>query len=318
MRRTAGVGFGMGLAVCLTAALFAQVKIEQRPRPAPKQDAPRRVPNIRVDTTLILVPVTVNDPMNRPVSGLEKENFRVFEDRVPQPITQFAMDDEPVAVGLIFDTSGSMGEKLRLSRMAAREFFRISNPEDEFFLVEFDTAPRLRVPLTSDAGTIESELVFSKSHGSTALLDAIYLGLHEMKHSKKNKKALLVISDGGDNHSRYSPKEVTNLVRESDVLIYSIGVFGGGTTPEEFGGGDLLTKVSEQTGGRLFEASPVEMPDIAKKIGIELRNRYILGYSPQNQTRDGKYHRITVQVVPPRGLPKLSAHWRLGYNAPIE
>jgi len=219
---------------------------------------------------------------------------------------------------MVFDTSGSMSDKLQRSRMAAREFFRISNPEDEFFLVEFDSAPRLRVPLTSDTGTIENELIFSKSKGSTALLDAIYMALHEMRRSKKNKKALLIISDGGDNHSRYSQKEVTNLVRESDVLIYSIGVFGNAGSPEEFGGAGLLGKVSEQTGGRLFEASAAEMPDIAKKIGIELHNRYILGYAPQNQIRDGKYHRITVQVVPPRGLPKLSAHWRLGYNAPIE
>ena len=152
------------------------------------------------------------------------------------------MDDEPVAVGLVFDTSGSMGDKLQRSRMAAREFFRIANPEDEFFLVEFDNSPKLRVPLTSDTGTIENELIFSKSHGSTALLDAVYLALHEMRRSKKNKKALLIISDGGDNHSRYSQKEVTNLVRESDVLIYSIGVFGGGTTPEEAGGGGLLSQ----------------------------------------------------------------------------
>ena len=295
-----------------------QVKIEPRAKPVPKQESSRRTPNIRVDTTLILVPVSVNDPLNRPVSGLERENFRVFEDKVPQPITQFAMDDEPVAVGLVFDTSGSMGDKLSRSRTAATQFFRIANPEDEFFLVEFDDSPRLRVPLTSDTGTIENELIFSKSHGSTALLDAVYMALHEMKRSKKNKKALLIISDGGDNHSRYSQKEVTEVLRESDVLIYSIGVFGGGTTPEEAGGAGLLGKISEQTGGRLFEANPVELPDIARKIGIELRNRYILGYSPQNQARDGKYHRISVQVVPPRGLPKLSAHWRLGYNAPIE
>ena len=302
----------------LAATVAGQVSIEPRPKPAPpKKDAPGPA-NIRVDTTLVLVPVAVNDPLNRPVSGLEKENFRLFEDKVAQSITQFAMDDEPVAVGLVFDTSGSMGDKLQRSRMAAREFFRIANPEDEFFLVEFDDSPKLRVPLTSDTGSIENELMFSKSHGSTALLDAVYLALHEMRRSKRNKKALLIISDGGDNHSRYSQKEVTNLVRESDVLIYSIGVFGGGTTPEEASGGGLLTKISEQTGGRLFEANPVELPDIAKKIGIELRNRYILGYSPPNQPHDGKYHRITVQVVPPRGLPKLSAHWRLGYNAPVE
>jgi Ca-activated chloride channel family protein len=317
MRRLAGAA--VGLAMWLAATLAGQqVKIEPRAKRAPKEESSRRTPNIRVDTTLILVPVSVNDPLNRPVSGLERENFRLFEDKVPQPITQFAMDDEPVAVGLVFDTSGSMGDKLSRSRMAATQFFRIANPEDEFFLVEFDNSPRLRVPLTSDTGTIENQLIFSKSHGSTALLDAVYMALHEMRRSKKNKKALLIISDGGDNHSRYSQKEVTAVVRESDVLIYSIGVFGGGTTPEEAGGAGLLSKISEQTGGRLFEADPVELPDIAKKIGIELRNRYILGYSPQNQARDGKYHRITVQVVPPRGLPKLSAHWRLGYNAPIE
>src|ERR1019366_8656114 len=130
----------------------------------------------------------------------------------------------------------------------------------------------------------------------------VYLSRHKMKRSKKNKKALLIISDGGDNHSRYTAKEVANVIRESDVLIYSIGVFGGGTTSEEYGGAGLLGKISEQTGGRLLEANAAELPDIARKIGIELRNRYILGYSPQSQVRDGKYHRITVQVVPPRGL----------------
>ena len=139
-----------------------------------------------------------------------------------------------------------------------------------------------------------------------------------MKNSKKNKKALLLITDGGDNHSRYSQREVTELVRESDVLIYSIGVFGSADSPEELGGPGLLRHISEQTGGRLFEANAAELPDIAKKIGIELRNRYILAYSPKNQARDGKYHRITVKLLPPRGLPKLQAHWRLGYNAPIE
>jgi VWFA-related protein len=305
------------LALFLTATAKGQVKIEPRQRPAPKEE-PARGANIRVETTLILVPVSVNDPLNRPVSGLEQENFRVFEDRVEQKIVQFAMDDEPVAVGLVFDTSGSMGDKLQRSRMAAKQFFHISNPEDEFCLVEFDSSPRLVVPLTSDTGTIEDHLAFSRSHGSTALLDAIYLALHEMKHSKKNKKALLIISDGGDNHSRYTEKEVTNVVRESDVLIYSIGVFGGASTAEEYSGPALLSKVSEQTGGRLFEANAVELPDIAKKIGIELRNRYILGYAPRNQARDGKYHRIEVKMVPPRGLPKLNAHWRLGYNAPVE
>jgi VWFA-related protein len=298
-------------------ALLAQGPVQPRPKKGAPAE-PRQQATIRVDTNLILVPVAVNDALNRPVTGLERENFRVFEDKVEQKIAQFAMDDEPVAVGLVFDTSGSMGSKLQRSRMAAAQFFKTANPEDEFFLVEFDNSPRLEVPLTEDTGQIENQLVFSQSKGSTALLDAIYLALHEMKRSKKNKKALLIISDGGDNHSRYTVNEVRNLVRESDVLIYSIGVFGGGSTAEEAGGPGLLANISEQTGGRMFEANPAELPDIAQKIGVELRNRYVIGYSSQNQVRDGKYRRIQVVVVPPRGLPKLRAHWRTGYNAPVE
>jgi Ca-activated chloride channel family protein len=314
LQRIAGLALGLAL---MPWASFGQATIERRPKPPAKQD-PAPSANIRVETNLVLVPVAVNDPLNRPVSGLEKENFRLFEDKVEQKITQFAMDDEPVAVGLVFDTSGSMGEKLRRSRMAAKEFFRTANPEDEFFLVEFDSKPRLEVQLTSDTGTIENQLTFSKSHGSTALLDAIYMALHEMKRSKKNKKALLVISDGGDNNSRYTVTEVRRVLLESDVLIYAIGVFGGGSTPEEAGGPGLLTHIAEQTGGRLFMANVAELPDMAKKIGIELRNRYVLGYAPSNPARDGKYRHITVVMAPPRGLPKLQAHWRLGYNAPVE
>jgi VWFA-related protein len=304
------------LAAAVVVAAYAQVAIEPRPRPAARKTEDTPPPTLRVDTSLVLVPVTVNDRLNRPITGLEKENFRVFDNSVEQPITQFAMEDSPVAVGLVFDTSGSMGDKLRRSRMAAAEFFKMSNPEDEFFLVEFDDRPRLEVPLTRDSGRIESQLTFSRSKGSTALLDAIYLALHEMRKSKMNKKALLIISDGGDNHSRYTPAEVNKVVQESDVLIYSVGVFGGGNTPEEYGGASLLGKLSEQTGGRLFEAIAYELPDIARKIGIDLRNRYVLGYSPAHQTRDGQYHRVLVKVVPPRGLPPLNAHWRKGYFAP--
>jgi len=312
-RRILGLVFGVAVWAPLAAG---QVTIQPREKSVPKEQLPK--PTLRVDTTLVLVPVSVNDPLNRPVSGLEKENFRLFDDKVEQTITQFAMDDEPVAVGLVFDTSGSMGDKLHRSRMAAREFFKTANPEDEFFLVEFDNSPRLEVPLTDDTGRIESQLVFSRSKGSTALLDAIYLALHEMKKSKRNKKALLIISDGGDNHSRYTVAEVRNVVRESDVLIYAIGVFGGGTTMEEAGGPGLLSHIAEETGGRLYEANPVELPDIALKIGIDLRNRYVLGYAPTSQVRDGRFHGVQVFVVPPRGLPKLRAHWRVGYYAPVE
>ncbi len=313
-------GFAAVAAFAAALVLFGQVSIQPREKAAAKsgKKSDDREATLRIDTNLVLIPVSVNDPLNRPVSGLEKENFRVFDDGISQTISHFAMDDDAVAVGLIFDTSGSMGNKLSRSRMAAVQFFRTANPDDEFFLVEFDSAPRLEIPLTRDTGKIENQLIFSRSHGSTALLDALILGLHEIKHSKLNKKALLVISDGGDNHSRYSESELRSLVRESDVLIYSIGVFGGGSTPEEYGGPALLSNISEQTGGRMYEANAVELPDIALKIGVDLRNRYVLGYTPENRQRDGRYHRVVVQVLPPRGLPKLRAHWRNGYYAPAE
>jgi VWFA-related protein len=232
------------------------------------------------------------------------------------------MDDEPVAVGLVFDISGSMGSKLRVSRLAAAQFFQTTNPEDEFFLVEFNDQPKLMVPLTSDVEEIQNQLTFAQSKGRTALLDAIMLAMHEMKRSKKHRKALLIISDGGDNCSRYSEGEVRSMVRENDVLIYAIGIFepfgSRGRTPEESAGPGLLSEVAEQTGGRHYPADANELPDIAAKIGLELRNRYVLGYSPTNPMRDGRYHRVDIKLVPPRGLPKLSAHWRLGYFAPAE
>lgn len=299
---------------------YAQVLIEPRPR----ANAPARPGStLRVDTALVVVPVSVCDSYNRPVTGLEREHFRVFDDKVEQTVTHFSMDDEPLAVGLVFDTSGSMGPKLRRSRMAASAFFATANPEDEFFLVEFNDMPKLEVPLTLDPDEIQNQLTFTHSRGRTALLDAIMLSMHEMKKSQKRRKALLIISDGGDNASRYSAAEVRDLVRESDVLIYAIGIFepagARGRSPEEMAGPGLLSDLAEQTGGRELPVEDLaDLPDIAAKIGIELRNRYVLGYSPTNNQRDGRYHHVQVKVVPPHGLPPLHASWRMGYYAPQE
>ena len=318
-RRTIGLLFGLGLLAPL--AFHGQVSIQPRPQPVSAGE-PKPQANLRVNTNLVLVPVTVCDPFNRPVTGLEREHFKIFDDKVEQTVTHFAMDDEPVAVGLVFDISGSMGPKLRLSRMAAAQFFKTANAEDEFFLVEFNDQPRLVAPLTRDSEEIQNQLTFAQSKGRTALLDAVLLSLEEMKKSKKNRKALLIISDGGDNSSRYTETEVRNRVREGDVLIYAIGVFepfgARNRTPEEMSGPGLLSEITEQTGGRHLPAEASELPDIAAKIGVELRNRYVLGYSPTDQQRDGRYHAVQVKVVPPRGLPPLRPYWRRGYYAPVE
>ena len=315
--------FGRALAALASAPLLrGQVQTQPRKRPVEPALEKRSQAVLRSDTNLVIVPVTVCDPLNRPVTGLEKEHFRVLDDKVEQTITHFSMDDEPVAVGLVFDVSGSMGPKLVKSRQAAAAFFRTANPEDEFFLIEFNDAPKLAVPLTASVEEIQNRLTFSQSKGRTALLDAIMLALAEMKKSKKNRKALLLISDGGDNSSRYSETEVRNMVRENDVLIYAVGVFEGGggrtRTPEEAAGPGLLSELCEQTGGRHLPAETNELPDIAAKIGVELRNRYVLGFVPQKQVRDGRYHTLQVRIVPPKGLPTLKPFFRRGYNAPSE
>lgn len=309
----AGLGFGLPLA--LHPPVQGQVSIPSRPRVGsqPPDDIPR--PDLRVDRTEVLVPVAVNDTYNRPVAGLDKENFRVFDDKVEQAVTSFSMEDEPVAVGLVFDTSGSMRGAEREERMAATEFFKTANPEDEFALVEFDSAPRLVVPVTPDPGKVTYQLLYTKTRGSTALLDAVFLGLHEIKKSNKKRKALVVISDGGENNSRYTSSEIKNVVKESDVLIYSIGVFAD---PNYTDAGGVLNSISEQTGGRMFKTEGMRLSDIAQKISIDLRNRYLLGYVPTNRARDGRYHQVEVKIVAPKGLPPVRAHWRTGYYAPTE
>lgn len=299
-----------------------KVAIEPRAKAADPGAIRAARPNIRVDTTLVLIPVTVTDPLNRFVTGLEREHFRLFEDKAEQQLTHFASEDAPLSIGLVFDASGSMGSKLQKSRQAAAQFFKLANPEDEFFLVQFNDKPELVASFTHSTEEIQNRLTFTQSKGRTALLDAIYLSMNQMKKARNPRKAILVISDGGDNSSRYTQSEIKNLVREADVQIYAIGIFeimgGRGRTAEELSGPGLLTELAEQTGGRHFPVENLnELPDVAAKVGIELRNQYVLGYTPTNPQRDGKYRRVTVKVVQPRGLPPLRAFWRLGYYAPL-
>ena len=307
--------------VCLAPALWAQVAIEPRAKPSVRAEAVPKS-NIRVDSTLVLIPVTVTDPMNRFVTGLEKENFKIFEAGKEQDLSQFSSEDAPISVGVVFDCSGSMGSKLDKSRQAVAQFFKTANPEDEFFLVQFHDSAELVQPFTTSLEEIQNRLTFTQSKGRTALLDAIYLALHEMKKARNPRKALLVISDGGDNNSRYTEGEIKNLVKEADTQIYAIGIYESigarSRTAEELAGPGLLTDIAEQTGGGNRVENLNELPDIAAKIGVELRNQYILGYSPQNREHDGKYRRVQVKLVQPRGLPPLRAFWRLGYYAPSQ
>ena len=275
---------------------------------------------MKVDVDLVLVPVTITDPMNRLVTGLDRENFTLFEGKDAQEIRHFSSEDAPVSLGVIFDMSGSMSSKIERAREAVVEFFKTANPQDEFFMITFADKPEEIADFTQSVEEIQGKLVYTIPKGRTALLDAIYLGVSKMRQAKYAKKAMLVISDGGDNHSRYTEGEIKSLVKEADVLMYAIGIYDHYmSSPEEQLGPTLLSDLTELTGGRTFTIdNPNDLADVATKIGIELRNQYVLGYRPTNPTHDGKWRKIKVKLTPPKGLPPLRVYAKTGYYAPSE
>ena len=276
---------------------------------------------IHVDVDLALVNVTVTDPYDRPVTGLDPSNFRVFENNVEQEVVTFSSEDIPVSVGIIFDNSGSMANKIARSREAVIDFLKTSNPEDEFFFVSFNESAELGSGFTNNITDLQSQIMLTGPHGRTALLDAIYLGLSHMGGAHNSRRALLILSDGGDNHSRYNENDVKRLVREADTQLYAIGIFDPleyrSRSPEELNGPSLLAEITEMTGGRLFAVENLnELADTAAKIGIELRNQYTLGYRPSNKTHDARWRKIKIKLRAPRGLPPLKVYAKTGYYAP--
>jgi Ca-activated chloride channel family protein len=274
-------------------------------------------PTIRSKVDLVLVPVTVTDPMNRLVTGLDKENFQVFEGKDQQEVRHFSSEDAPISLGVIFDMSGSMSTKIERAREAVMEFFKTANPQDEFFLIAFADKPQEVSDFTQSVDDLQNKLIYTVPRGRTALLDAIYLGISKMREAKYPKKSLLIISDGGDNHSRYTEGEIKSLVKEADVMVYSIGIYDHDfRSEEERLGPQLLSDVSELSGGRAFTIdNPNDLADVATKIGIELRNQYVIGYRPKNPGHDGKWHKIKVKLLPPKGLPPLHVYAKTGYYA---
>jgi Ca-activated chloride channel family protein len=328
LRLSLVIGLAAGFSVIPTVSaqiLSDEVNVTPRVRNQLGKPSDARDPSltgsgrpIQVNVNLVLLPVTITDPVNRLVLGLEKNNFRVFEGNVPQDIRHFSSEDAPISLGVIFDTSGSMSTKFDRAREAIVEFFKTANPQDEFFMISFSDTPEELSDFTSSVEDIQARLLLALPKGRTALLDAIYLGLHKMKQAKYERKALLIISDGGDNRSRYTESQIKSLVKEADVQMYAIGIFDPYFRSEEESRGPvLLENITEITGGREFTVGdPNELPDIAAKIGIELRNQYLIGYRPKSDSRDGKWHKVKVKLVPPKGLPPLQVHAKTGYYAP--
>jgi Ca-activated chloride channel homolog len=290
-----------------------------------KHDTPGHViangESVHVDVELALVNVTVTDPYNRLVTGLEADNFRIFEDNVEQEVVNFSSEDVPISIGVILDLSGSMSNKAGKAKEAAIQFFKTANPQDEFLLIGFNERVELISPFTNSIEDLQSRLLSVSSKGRTALLDAIYLGLSQMKGAHNGKRALLIISDGGDNSSRYNEADIKRLVREADTQLYSIGIFDPlgyrSRTPEELNGPSLLSELTQLTGGRAFALENFnDLPDIAAKIGMELRNQYILGYRPSNKAHDARWRKVKVKLRTPKGLPPLTTYAKTGYYAP--
>ena len=320
------------LSAPLISLLFVCVAMSNFPTPVSAQslvpsDVKHDTPGqpikhgIHIDVNLALVNVTVTDPYNRIVTGLEPDNFRIFEDNVEQEIVNFSAEDVPISIGVILDLSGSMANKLGKAKEAAFQFFRTANPQDEFFLVGFNEHAELLSPFTNNVEDLRSRMLLASAKGRTALLDAIYLGLSQMRGAHNGKRALLIISDGGDNHSRYNEKDIKQLVREADTQLYSIGIFDSleyrSRTVEELNGPELLNDMTEFTGGRAFTVENLnDLPDIAAKIGVELRNQYILGYHPSNKAHDARWRKIKIKLRTPKGLPRLSVYTKTGYYAP--
>lgn len=282
--------------------------------PAQKQDGPI----LKSVTEVVTLSVTVTDPFNRLVTGLDKQHFEIFEDKVKQNIAFFRDEDVPVSVGIVFDVSGSMKGKIDRAREALKAFIQTCHAQDDFFLVGFNQRANLLAEFT-DGDTLSNKLMLIDPKGQTALYDAAYLGIEKVKQGRHQKRAILLISDGQDNSSRYTYSELRKMLKEANVQIYSIGIVeigggAGGTLDSQ--GQSILEEVSQTTGGKaFFPRSSAELEDATTRIALELRHQYSIGYEPTNDKRDGKWRKISIKVNPPRGLPKLNVRSKEGYYA---
>jgi len=277
---------------------------------------------LRANSSLVQIPVHVTTVSGASVTNLSREDFVLFEDGVEQTITHFSQDDAPVSVGVLLDTSGSMRNKMAKVSAAATEFFKSANPEDEFFLAEFSERAGLRIPFTKDWEAIAHEIGRAKAFGLTALVDALHLAVKQMKHAQNGRKAIVILSDGGDNFSRRNLRQIRDTLMESDVQVYSMGIYDDDSvkrTREERQGPQLLSDVALETGGREFPVYGLdELPATGAEIARDLRNEYVLGYSPTNGNADGKYRHVKLKLALPGRAPDLRTYYRRGYYAPAE
>lgn len=261
--------------------------------------------SLKVDVELVMINVSVRDSENHPLTDLKPEHFQIFEDKVEQQIRYFSSEAMPVSLGIVFDISHSMERKLDFAKDAAVKFLQTGTPDDEYFLVEFSSRARLAEGFTTDIRRLSDKLSLTPAEGSTALYDAVYLGLSKLKSGQNPKKALLLITDGEDNHSRYSRGDIRDVVRESDAQIYVLDL-----------GRALIGDLAEMTGGHSYHTSVADLEETCEKIALEMKNQYVIGYESTNRNRDGKFRKVRVKVSPPAGMTRLNVRARDGYFAP--
>lgn len=288
----------------------AQEKPPPSPAPTPPVIADPDDGPLRVQTDIVTLTLTVHDKWTRYVSNLSKKHFRVFEDNVEQEIVFFSDVDAPASVGIVYDVSGSMSSgKIALSRRALERFMLTSHPSDEYSFIAFNDKVRLLADRTRDPNLVLGSLSNIKTGGNTALYDAVYLGIDRVSRGSHNKKAIIIISDGMDNNSRYSFSEMRRFMKEADVIIYAVGI------GVEYEGYPVLRQLAEATGGKAFYGTEGSLDELFERIALELRNQYSIGYIPRDFQPDGKWRNLKVTVTPPRGMPRLSVRARKGYFA---
>jgi Ca-activated chloride channel family protein len=283
-----------------------------------RPEVPAQADKLTLGTNLVSLTVTVTDTYGRFVTGLNKEHFDVFDDKVKQQVVHFSDADAPVSLGIVYDVSGSMHERIKRSYVALRRFLETSHDDDDFFLLAFNDRANLVQDFTTSADSIISRLMFVQPKGSTALYDAAYLGVEKVRQGRHTKRALLVITDGQDNNSRYTYKELRNLVKEADVLIYAIGITDPGVDSLAGFGRGVLEEMARMTGGRAFFPSAYNEPELVEictRIALELRHQYSIGFYPSDVTSQAKWHKVMLKVNPPKGLGRLSLSYREGYQS---
>lgn len=316
MRRSKNHGARIYRAIIGCLLLLASQPGVRGQQQNPDSDQDKNV--IRQRTSLVVVNVSVTDKQFRQISGLNKEHFEIYEDKVQQQIEFFSDEDRPASVGIIFDLSGSMNNKISRAREAIKAFIDTCHDQDDFFLVGFNERATLLAEL-SDGQSVLNKLSLAEPRGQTALYDAAYLGVEKVKEGRHDKRAVLIVSDGQDNASRYDYGELRKLLKEADVQVYCIGITEEGADAGSIldrQGRVVLEEIARTTGGMaFFPSSFAELEDSVTRIALTLRHQYSIGYIPNNEQRDGKWRKIKVRVNAPKGLPSLVVRAKEGYYA---